>query len=330
MATGLDWMSDSPSSLEITIISILFIVVYITLYTLCTNCFSQSPETPHYPVEKENPSFFSPKEKPEDQWSTNRTVCNEHVLNSQRSAPQVPDRPPTRSCTVVQTQLPKVHCHNRAESHGYFSQGMMPQLPDAPVFSVGTAGSVFPRIPDSPLFISTFHRPRALEEPAIQPPSLQQPRTVLEDHETLDKEPNTNTVPWLKVSEEHLYESISVWRVNEPSLCREAAEDQLDSESLYETVREPEDPAADHPSTSFTVRESGLAENPGLLFQPFPAVQDSQGLVGTEITVVYAAVNLKKKSLKLKEFPLSPDPIVQDRDDIHEEAAPPVPEKMFE
>ncbi|KAF4070984.1 hypothetical protein AMELA_G00279660 [Ameiurus melas] len=46
MAADLGWMSGHTYSLDITIISIFFLVVYITLYTLCTTCYSGTPECP--------------------------------------------------------------------------------------------------------------------------------------------------------------------------------------------------------------------------------------------------------------------------------------------
>ncbi|KAG9282654.1 hypothetical protein AMEX_G1343 [Astyanax mexicanus] len=321
MAAGLGWMSDPSSSLEITVISILFVAVCITLYTLCTSCYSYPPKAPHYPAEKEIPSSFATNEKPEDHWSTNRTSGNEHV----------PDRPHTRSYTMVQPQLSTVYSHNRAESHGYFSQGMIPQLSDAPVFSGSPSGSVNL---DSSLFLSTFRDSGLWEELTMQFPSLQQPITVLKDHETQDTEDQTNvkSSPWLEPSNEHLYESIGIGRVSEPSSSHQAPEDQQseNSEDPYETVRDPRDPAAGHVCKSSAVMDNKVTDNPGQIFQPFPARQDSKGLVGSEITDVYAAVNFKKKSLKIKELPVSSDTIAQAEDDIDEEPAPPVPEKMFE
>ncbi|XP_036437306.1 uncharacterized protein LOC118815355 [Colossoma macropomum] len=345
MAPIFGWMSGSFSSFEITIASVLFIVVCITLCTLCTNCFSQSSKTPQYSKEKETPSSNLPKERPEDQWSTNRTSGNQHALNSmpKRSVPQVPARPHTRSATMVQSQPPTVYTHNRAESHGYFSQGMMPWLTDTPGVSVGSKASIFPRIPDPPLLPSTFHQPRVQVEPAMQPPSLQQPETVIKDHDTRDREDqsytsdmftdHTYSVPGPEVSEEHPYESIGMVNVSEPSplsSSNEAAENQFGNESPYQTMAEPGEPAAGHSSTSLTVLDNGQAEKPGKLFLPLPAEQDGQCLTGSESTAVYAAVNWKKKTMKLVEFPTLPTTMALDEDDVTEEAAPPIPEKHFE
>ncbi|KAL7887990.1 hypothetical protein AOLI_G00029640 [Acnodon oligacanthus] len=332
MAPSFGWMSGSFSSFEITVVSILFIAVCIILFTLCTNCFSysQSSKTPQYSMEKETPSSNLTKERPEDRWSTNRTLGNEHALNSvpDSSVPQVPARPHARSTTMMQRQLPTVYSHNRAESHGYFTQGMMPRLPDTPGLSVGSKASVFPRIPDPSLLPSTFHQPRVQVEPTMQPPSLQQPETVIKDHDTQDRDDQSYnsdmftdhiySVPESEVSEEHPYESIGMANVSEPSPLSssdEATEDQFGSESPYQTMAEPGEPAAGHSSTSLIVLDNGQAEKPGMLFLPLPAEQDSQSLTGSESAAVYAAVNWKNKTMKLAEFPILPATVALDGDD---------------
>ncbi|KAL7872037.1 hypothetical protein SRHO_G00070200 [Serrasalmus rhombeus] len=345
MGPSFGWMSGSFSSFEITVVSVLFIAVCITLFTLCINCFSQSSKTPQCSKEKETPSSNLSKERPEDQWSTNRTLGNEHALNSVPggSVPQVPARLHTRSTTMVQRQLPTVYSHNRAESHGYFTQGMMPRLPDTPGMSTGSKASVFPRIPDPSLLPSTFHLPRVQVEPTMQPPSLQQPETVIKDHDTRDREDqsytsdmftdHTYSVPGSEASEEHPYECIGMVNVSEPSPLSssdEATEDQFGSESPYQTMAEPGEPVAGYSSTSLTVLNNGQAEKPGTLFLSLPAAQDSQGLTGSESTAVYAAVNWKNKTIKLVEFPILPATLALDGDDVTEEAAPPIPEKHFE
>lgn len=223
-----------------------------------------------------------------------------------------------------------------AESHGYVSQAMMPRLPDIPVVSVGSAGSAYPRMSGPPPLLSTFKQPRVHVEPAKQL-SQQQPETATKGQDIQSREDQSNTneiftdhmysVPGLEVSEEHPYESIGMGSMGMPSPSNEAAADQ--SESPYETVKESGEPAAGHSSTPFTVMDSGQAEKPGLLITSLLTAQGGQSSNGPEKAAVYAEVNRKNKSMKL-EFPIPPSTIVADEDDVTEEAAPPVPEKMFE
>ncbi|XP_066533806.1 uncharacterized protein [Hoplias malabaricus] len=307
MALSFGWTSGFSSSLEIIIITIIFAIVYIKLHTFCINCFSQKPESPHCPEKKDIPSSVLPKETKEDQGGTNRTSGSE-----------------------------------LAESHGFFPRGNMPRLPDTPVFSIESAGSLYPRIPDPTLFPSTLYQARAQAQPVLRVPLIQRTETVIRDQDILDREDQTNihnifnehTYSLLEcVSEEHPYESIGMERFcvsTPPSPLEGATEDQSDSESHYQTVSGPGELAASQSSSFHNMMDNRETEKPELLFPPLPNVKDDQCLAGTEQTVIYAAVNRHNKSIKLQELSLSPGELVLDEEEEAEEAAPPVPEKIFE
>ncbi|XP_058235755.1 uncharacterized protein LOC131346306 isoform X2 [Hemibagrus wyckioides] len=114
MATDLGWTSGHTSSTDITIISILFLVVYITLYALCTTCFRKTPECPE---EKEKPSSLSLSVNREDQRSRNRTTSNVDVLSStaHSDVPQVPAGPHHQDHNVVYNQQTNINSHNRGQ-----------------------------------------------------------------------------------------------------------------------------------------------------------------------------------------------------------------------
>ncbi|XP_017310871.1 uncharacterized protein LOC108257523 [Ictalurus punctatus] len=287
MAADLGWMSGHTSSLDITIISIFFLVVYITLYTLCTTCYSGTPECPE---EKELPSSLSLSVNLEDQWSTHRTMNNVD-----------------------------------AKSDSYFSQQMTPRIPDTPTFSVKSTGSFSARLPSLPPIPPVFYLTTLQVEPPMVSSSGQQPRTVktVWDGATPPPEdqPNMNSGSTETVSEGYPYAFIDNVRVSgpsSPSAFDDAYEDQWERESPYYSVKEWTEHATTYDLTSVT--DSQKPEELKFNFPPLPGVPDDQVLINTDRTAIYAVVNRKNKSIKEA-------PVVQDMMVLDEDEAPPIPEK---
>ncbi|XP_026802626.3 uncharacterized protein LOC113546789 [Pangasianodon hypophthalmus] len=329
MAADLGWMSGHTSSLDITIISILFLIGYIALYTLCTTCFSETPECPE---EKEIPSSLSLSVNLGDH---QRTMNNVDVLSSMAhsSMPQVPAGPQHKNHTIVYSQQTNIYSHNRAKSDSYFSQQMTPRIPDTPAFSVRSTGAVSPGLPALPPIPPIFYLTTVQMEPPKESSSGQQPKTVktVWDFVTLpEDQPNMNSGFTEIDSEEHPYACLDNVRVSgpsSPSHCDEADEDRWESESPYHMVTEWIEPTPTCDlATLLPVTDSEKAEELEFLFPPLPAVQDDQPLINTDRTAIYAAVNRKNKSQKSnKEAPVVQDTMVLDEDE-----APPVPEKIFD
>ncbi|KAI4877708.1 hypothetical protein NFI96_031897, partial [Prochilodus magdalenae] len=306
MAPGFGWISGSASSLEITIASILFVVVYITLCNLCIWCFRQSPaKTTHHPEEKEIPSSIVVKEKLDDQWSTNRTSGNEHASNSEpkSSAPPVPPRPHTRSHTMVQGQQPKVLSHNRglvvSEEDPYETIGMVNVSEPSPPSSSNEAAK------DQSENESLYQIIREPGEPTAG--HLSTSLTVLENEQTEKLEKLSHPLP-AEQDDQCLTgtESAPIYAaVNWKSKSMKLAEFPFSSDAAALD----EDDGTEEAAPPIEVQ----------LSHPPPAEQDDQCLTGTESVPIYTAVNWKSKSMKLAEFPFSPAAVSLDEDDGAEE-----------
>ncbi|XP_060773432.1 uncharacterized protein LOC132883614 isoform X1 [Neoarius graeffei] len=290
MAADLGLMSGHTSSLDITIISILFLIVYIALYTLCTTCFSATPECPE---EKAIPSSLSLTVNPEDHWSTNRNMENVD-----------------------------------AKSDSCFSQQMTPRIPDTPTFSVGSTGSVSPGLPALPPVPPIFCLTTFQVEPPMASSSGQQPKTVKTPPP--EDPPNMNSGFSGAVSDEHPYaciDNVSVSGPSSPSLYDETHENQWESESPYHMVTEWTETANTCDLATFLpVTDSNKAQELRFIFPPLPAVQDGQSVINTDRTAIYAVVNRNTKSQKS----IEEAPVEQDTKVLDENEAPPVPEKIFD
>ncbi|KAK2863834.1 hypothetical protein Q7C36_002988 [Tachysurus vachellii] len=299
MATDLGWMSGHTSSIDNTIISILFLIVYVILYTLCSTCFSETPECPE---EKENPSSLSLSVNLEDHWSTNRTTSNVD-----------------------------------AKSDSYFSRETTPRIPDTPEFSLRSTGSTSPELPALPPIPPLFYFSAVQLEPPMvsasssfySSSSRQRLETDKSVWECVTPPPeDINSVFMETVSEEHPYECIDNVRVSGPSSsspCDEDVEERWENGSPYHTVAEWTDPIATYDlATPLPVTDGKKAEELKFIFPPLPAIHDEK--MNTDRTALYAEVNLKNKSRKsTEEAPVVQDTVVSDEDE-----APPLPIKIFD
>ncbi|TSN30231.1 hypothetical protein Baya_9460 [Bagarius yarrelli] len=299
MAVDPGWISGHTSSLDITIISILFLVIYITVYTLCTTCFSLTPECLK---DKEDPSSLLLS-----------VTCND--------TPPAPAGPQHVNHTVLSIQKTNIYSHNRAKSDGYFSQQIPARNSDTPKFFVRSTGSVPSLLPALPPVPPVLYFTRVQGE-------LEKVPSFSSGHDAKTKttvfksvSPPTEDMKSV-LNEEHLYECIDNIRVNGPSLpppTDKAEENWWETESPYDTVKEWTGPTATHDFATV------IEEEIKFIFPPLPAVQDETSC--PDRIVLYAEVNKKNKSQKSTEGQAT---IVGNNVVLDEDEAPPIPDKIFD
>ncbi|KAK1796471.1 hypothetical protein P4O66_008905, partial [Electrophorus voltai] len=256
-----------------------------------------SPESPEYHKDREISSPIPPLET-RDEGSPNRSLDNEH-----------------------------------AEAHGCFRE-VRPTHPVTPAFNTADAQLLCPGIRDSRPPPSSIH-PRSVQ---VESFSAQPAKTTVRSCTTPEQPDATSSDPTycqagIRGGEEHPYHCTGVASGSAAPPCPvrvDTSEDEWERESPYQTVRGLAQAAACHVAPPLAVIDRGQAAGAGLLFPPVQALQNGQGLSGTHGDSIYAAVNWKTKSRKIGEPPVSQDAVKPDKDEAAEEAAPPIPEKMFE
>ncbi|KAM9435775.1 uncharacterized protein Hap1MRO34_001835 [Clarias gariepinus] len=314
MAADLGWMSGHSAFLDMTIISILFLIAFITLYTLCTTCFSETPEGPE---QKEIHSSLSLSVNVQEPWRTHRTMNSAGVLNSmaQSNMPQVPAEPQHKNQTIVYSQQDNVYSHNRDNS-------VTTRIPASPAFSVRSTASLSPEVgrPALPPIPPIFQMIQV--EPLMAASSQQQPNTIKNITPPPEQQLNMNIGCTGTLSEEHPYACIGNVLFSGPSSpfpCNVADEKQWESESHYQMVTE---------YTESTTRDDLAILLPAIDSKKVEEFEfmDDQLVITTDKTAIYAAVNRKNKSQKsIKEGSVVQETMVLDEDEI-----PPVPEKIFD